>query len=1582
MLFPSRVPLNRIPRIAFIFTLFVLAFGGIKPRVDAQSFTSASDYIAGLSPNSVAVGDFNGDGNPDLVVGDQKDSSNKISVLLGTANGIFGNANSYTVGTTPASVAVGDFNKDGKLDLVAANRNSNSISVLLGNGDGTFQSAMNYATGTAPTSVVVGDFNNDGKLDLAVSGGGVAVLLGNGDGSFQTVVSYAVGTGYRSIIVGDFNLDGKQDLAAATGNGVSVLLGVGDGTFQSPFNYGSGSSVAITSGDFNADGKLDLAIVDNLHSSMGILLGNGNGTFQQMTSSLLKNAPTDVKAADFDGDGNLDLVITGIFLHDNVNVLLGRGDGTFKSNTGYVDSVGGTSVAVGDFNHDGRSDIAATVNGKVSALLNTTAVQAGYFGAPNNNAVGTHPASITAGDFNRDGKVDLATANYYSANISVLIGNGNGTFLGAVNYATGVSNPSFIVAADLNSDGKLDLAIGKSFNNISVLLGNGDGTFKPAVLYPVNGSRAIAVADFNGDGKLDLVAANTGQAPFTEENIGGNTISISLNNGDGTFQNPVYYNVGKVPNAIAVGDFNRDGKADVAVTNGNSSSVSVLLGNGNGTVQPASSYSVGASPSSIITADFNHDGKPDLAVASSYSNNNGLGILFGNGDGTFRDGVSYPLHARTSSIILGDFNLDGEPDLALADTSGDSVSVLIGDGNSGFRSPVNYVFAPGTDPQALTLGDFNKDGKPDIATANFNNSVSIILNTPDAQPSTGGTISGQKFQDTNANGVKDSGEPGLQGWTIFIDYNFNGILDTGEPSVLTDANGNYSFTNLNNGTAYRIREVQQAGWVHTTADPADIAIANSNVSGIDFGNRPRLIPVSKSLVATEGAPLSGTIASFNYYSPSGVTNNFTATINWGDGTVSSSASITDKGFGNFDINGAHTYAEEGSYSITIVVKDATNFASTIVSTATIADAPLTASGDAFSAVQGVPVTNILVAHFTDAAPGSHFNDFSAVIDWGDGTSSQGSIALGNQPPEYGVYGTHTYARTGSFAVVTTIKDKGGKDKGGSTATTNTIVNVTYAITGRIILPANDPVRILSPLTVNLSGSQSATTTTDANGYYSFAVNGGGNYTVKPSDTSYYTFTAQSVSNLSGNQTINFTPTLRTYSISGQLKTKDKAAIGGATVKLTGYSTATTTTDAGGNYSFTVTAGGFYTVTPGNVPENIYTQYFYAPAYQGAFANGNQTFNFTATTVTYSTLLFSNGPFKVNEGAGSISISVKRSGDASGTAIVDYTTVDVTANQKKDYTTSSGTLVFAPGETIKTFTVLVIDNAYVDGERRVDIILSNPIGVNLDVPSTVLFIEDNDTTAPTINPIDETRFFVRQQYLDFLNREPDPGGFDYWSSLIAGCPSGDAQCFNSKRVSVSAAFFIEQEFQDTGSFVYRFYKASYGQLPTYAQFIADRSHVVGGSNLEASKQAFADNWVQRPQFLAKYPATLVPGDFLDQLIATVRTATTNKVDLLVNRATYLNTLQQSGRGSVLRQIVGDASFKAAEYNNAFVLMQYFGYLRRDPDDAGYKFWLDVLNNRVANNYRGMVCAFITSAEYQDRFSSVRTRNDSVCGSIGP
>jgi hypothetical protein len=241
-----------------------------------------------------------------------------------------------------------------------------------------------------------------------------------------------------------------------------------------------------------------------------------------------------------------------------------------------------------------------------------------------------------------------------------------------------------------------------------------------------------------------------------------------------------------------------------------------------------------------------------------------------------------------------------------------------------------------------------------------------------------------------------------------------------------------------------------------------------------------------------------------------------------------------------------------------------------------------------------------------------------------------------------------------------------------------------------------------------------------------------------------------------------------------------------------------------------------------------------------------------------------------------------------------------------------------------------------------------------------------------NQINDAQFFVRQHYLDFLNRNPDSGGLNYWTGQITQCANSDS-CIKTQRITVSAAFFIEQEFQDTGSYVYRFYKASYGRRPTNAEFVADRAMVIGGSDLEAKKQAFANDWVSRAAFQQVYPLTMTNEQFVNKLFDTAAlTPFTSERQQLIADMNGGKT-----RARAVRDVIEIAEFKTREYNASFVLMQYFGYLRRNPDQAGYDFWLNTLNNRAPNNYRGMVCAFITSREYQERFGPQLRRTNADC-----
>jgi hypothetical protein len=243
-------------------------------------------------------------------------------------------------------------------------------------------------------------------------------------------------------------------------------------------------------------------------------------------------------------------------------------------------------------------------------------------------------------------------------------------------------------------------------------------------------------------------------------------------------------------------------------------------------------------------------------------------------------------------------------------------------------------------------------------------------------------------------------------------------------------------------------------------------------------------------------------------------------------------------------------------------------------------------------------------------------------------------------------------------------------------------------------------------------------------------------------------------------------------------------------------------------------------------------------------------------------------------------------------------------------------------------------------------------------------------------------FIRQHYLDFLNREPDQGGWDYWASRLTECGT-DTRCIHTRRIEVSAAFFIELEFQETGYVVYRSHRAAFGTWPgtvtranlIFSQFMADRSQLVGGPGLPQSTINFVNAFVQRPEFLQAYPANQTNTEFVNKLFDTA-----GLFPFTTERQQQIDAMNNSGktRAQVLLDVIEIPGFKSSEYNAAFVLMQYFGYLRRDPDQGGHDFWLDVLNNHVPGNFRGMVCAFLTSAEYQRRFGTSVTRTDRDCG----
>jgi hypothetical protein len=338
-------------------------------------------------------------------------------------------------------------------------------------------------------------------------------------------------------------------------------------------------------------------------------------------------------------------------------------------------------------------------------------------------AAGDLPTAVAVGDFNGDGKLDLVVLNEYSYTLSILLGDGTGNFTLASSPNTGGSLPRAVVVGDFNGDGKLDLAVANDAN-VSILLGDGTGNFTLASSTPFGGGGPFSVAagDFNGDGKLDLAVG---------EGIGwAGAVSIMLGDGTGNFTVVSSVPVGAWPYSLAVGDFNGDGKLDVAAANAcyfgygtNCNTVNILLGDGAGGLTIASSPAKGSTPYSVAVGDFNRDGKLDLATANSGSNT--VSILLGDGTGNFTLASSPASGARPYTVAVGDLNGDNNLDLVVANEQGGNVSILLGDGAGNFDPTAWIPAAEFAD--SVTLGDFNNDGKLDLAVADGYGSVSVLL---------------------------------------------------------------------------------------------------------------------------------------------------------------------------------------------------------------------------------------------------------------------------------------------------------------------------------------------------------------------------------------------------------------------------------------------------------------------------------------------------------------------------------------------------------------------------------------------------------------------------------------------------------------------------------------------------------------------------------------------------------------------------------------------------------------------------------------------------------------------------------------
>ncbi len=747
-------------------------------------------------------GDFNGDGKPDLFVLSQESGTDRFGNPIEGTLTLFANEGgrkltpSLTIagvlaGTDPSALAAGDFNNDGKLDLVVTERNSNSFTLLVGFGDGYFNDFKYFATGPSPSSVVAGDFNQDGFADVALTdygsflpegaGGNASrnsegdyleIRYGNGKGEFPASAFYDLSpnpantsTNPRKLIATELNGDGVTDFVTANGYSIGKPFYTATGSLgilaslapQPDSRYAVGDLPAgsnlnsVTAGDFNGDGRTDLAVLAIRYESFEPV-----GTIKVWISTpdhglipqpeipdvydTYLNYTDEIRAADMNRDGKADLVVTGRF---GLQVFRSHGDGTFEEPQ--VTSLGsaGKGLILDDLDGDGHPDAAMTLQyglsgsaaGQSLAVAWGEADRATLFAPPlwirsPTHSRGIVPSRPSTVDFNHDGLSDLATVETAQEGNGVVGGTYVQTYLGDKTgglkpgpsmgpFRGGDNLPGFVEPGEFNGDGNPDLFQGGrtgTGGNVTFLPGKGDGAFGTAGRINVtNLSLGRFTGDFDGDGKTDLVVANFEASTFYlyASSTGYQAASRPL---PGTFS------------SMHIADFNGDGKADIVFHAPQSGTLWVYPGNAQALLgDPITQGTDKDLETADVTldGDLNGDGKPDLlGLIDRGTEKKVYGILPGNGDGTFGHRIETTLEQGLydGGPISADFNLDGLPDLIIPHEY--DVRVALGTGQGQFREDPGKYFMVGW---MLTVGDYNGDGKPDLAST-YVNGISVRLN--------------------------------------------------------------------------------------------------------------------------------------------------------------------------------------------------------------------------------------------------------------------------------------------------------------------------------------------------------------------------------------------------------------------------------------------------------------------------------------------------------------------------------------------------------------------------------------------------------------------------------------------------------------------------------------------------------------------------------------------------------------------------------------------------------------------------------------------------------------------------------------
>ncbi len=1289
---------------------------------------------------------------------------------------------------------------------------------------------------------------------------------------------------------------------------------------------------AVAFADFNGDGKTD-AVAGTLGSggsgTVKVYLGDGvggfgaPGTFQTGDS----NIAWDVATGDFNKDGKVDIVSANNF-SDSVSLLLGNGSGGFGN--GIMFSVGSSprSIAVADFDRDGSPDIATAnyFSNNVTVLLNDGAGGLGIGSARKTINVAANPQYIRTADFNNDNKPDLVVSSQNANGVTVLLGDGAGGFTAA--------GPSFgplnratlgVAAADFDGDGAVDLAVCASdWNALSIWRGDGAGHFTAqGTVGAGSGARFVVASDFDGDGKADLLVTNAD----------GYNVSLLRNLGGGSFASQRVFVAGTTqPLYAAAADLNGDHKTDAVVVN--VVDLSVMLGDGAGGFISSEAFPLSSDSNSGAVAmaegDFNTDRKSDLAVATG----NRLIVMQGGSGGKLQPAFTGPFGtpAQFGAVVTGDFDRDGKLDIAATGGAGNGqLTVYHGDGAGGF--PRTSVTRIDTATGWLQVADFNEDGFDDLLVPIAGSSpVSVYINDGTGKflrkivPGFG--VQGKTVVVGDFNG---DGHADLVGQKPFINPTFADVA-----VFLGDGAGNFN---------------QSPGGVYTTSGFPDALLAD------DFngdGKTDLLVSVSTGISNTSGI----------FFLAGDGAGNLAAAMKISDLVANSLAT------GDFNADGnADLAATAEDISFVLQGDGAANFSTPVrfpVGRAVRKVVATDLNGDGkhdIATANGAGDVAVLLntcSFVPDALPSLSVSDAS--VTEGDGGTVNATFTVQLSAASTKTVGVSFYAYA-SPTSLSAVQPAAGRLLFAPGVTSRTFTVPVWGDTTdefdekfgvRLVFPANarvarargegtivdnDPPPSVSINDVNVNETNSGLTGAVFNVTLSAV-------SAKPITVSYTTAAGTAAAGTDFEAT---TGTL-TFNVGETSKTVSVNVIGDGTFEP--------------DETFFVNLGDPSNVTIAD-GQGV-----------GTIVNDDAGVRFNSATQS------------VSEGAGSVQIVVKRVGSLTGSSTVAYSTADGTASERTDYNLAQGTLRFGPGESEKSFTVFVTDDRYAEGNETFNVALNAVDGATTDTPSTLtVTVEDNDGTTGT-SPVKwaatfDPSFFVRQHYLDFLNREPDAAGLAFWTDQMTNCGNSNVEVC---RVNVSAAFFQSIEFQQTGYLVYKTYKAGYGDLAPdkpvpvrIREFAADTQELgrfvqVGApeweARLEANKRAYFDAFVATQRFTAQYPSSMTAAQFVDRL-----NTNTGFVLTQSERDGLVSDLSSGAktRAQVLRAVAENTALHQRQFNRAFVLMQYFGYLRRDPDSGndtdftGYNFWLGKLNEFNGNFVNAeMVKAFLQSDEYVKRF----------------